>query len=125
MKLCPCFFKNHHPNLPPACRFGKHRSIVRGDWDIIINYNFLKDSLIQYSDHVDAIWAHLQARKQIFNSKIVFCQCRNCTKEIAVTDFALDDICWLHCSRYKLRIFNHLGDSFPVSFNNAFFHFSD
>jgi hypothetical protein len=75
MKLCPAFFQNHYPDLFSPSRLGKQRSTLGIDGDIVIDNNLSKNTLIQYSCHIDTMRVNFEVREQILYPKIIFSQC--------------------------------------------------
>ena len=70
----PAFFKDDDPDLPSCGWFGKQRVPLLVDWDVVINNNFLQHSLVQYSNHIDPMFADLQLREEVLDAGVLFCQ---------------------------------------------------
>lgn len=113
IELSPYFFKQHHPNLPSTSRFSEQGLSFLIDRHIVIHHNFSQHSPIKDTSHIDAILVDFQTRENIFDSEVILCYGGNSTEKVAISNTALQDICWLDLSTYELCIFDDIWNALP------------
>ena len=91
MNLCPCFLKQHYPQLISISLREAWFSIAV-TWNMVIDNNGLSLSIFVHSNSIYALLVHLLGDKHPHDSLGVLGQHRDGTQEVTVTQGSLLDV---------------------------------